>query len=87
MERYSNKRMMFRQRGKFRKATPADLGIGGVCPICRSLLLRYYDGARNDPNPDPRRFRYRCFTCEPDETGSEDSRSEASQSSDKARLA
>ena len=51
--------------GKFRAATLADIGVDGVCPACGHLLVRVYDGAANDPHPDPRKFRGRCFTCEP----------------------
>ena len=66
MSRYANKRMMFRSGGgKFRKVTAAEFGIGGICPKCNLFLLHHYDGAPDDPNPDPRMFRYRCFTCEP----------------------
>jgi DNA segregation ATPase FtsK/SpoIIIE-like protein len=65
MERYKNKRVLLRSRGKFRKAVAADVGIGGVCPVCRHFLLQHYDGDPKDPYPDPRLFRYRCFTCEP----------------------
>ena len=64
MERYSNKRIMKRTGGKFSKVTAADVGIGGVCPNCRHLLIRVYEGDLN--NIDPRGFRYRCFTCEPE---------------------
>ena len=65
MSRYSNKRMMIRTGGgQFRKAVPADVGIGGVCPVCRHFLLQHYDGD-DTQHPDPRLFRYRCFTCEP----------------------
>jgi hypothetical protein len=65
MSRYSNKRMMLRTGGgQFRKAVPADVGIGGVCPVCRHFLLQHYDGD-DTQHPDPRLFRYRCFTCEP----------------------
>ena len=67
MERYSNKRILHRSAGgEFRAAQGSDVGIMGVCPICRHFLLRVYDGPANDPNPDPRRFRNRCFTCEPE---------------------
>ena len=62
----SNKRIIPRGgNGRFRKTTMEDFGIGGACPSCRHLLLRHYDGDENDPFPDPRLFRYRCFTCEP----------------------
>ncbi len=62
-----NKRIIMRlPSGRFRKATAADLGIG-VCstPNCNHLTIRVYDGGENDEFPDPRKFRYRCFTCEP----------------------
>src|SRR4051812_33422918 len=68
-ERYSNKRVMRRgPGGKFRKATAEDVGIMGVCPTpgCRHLLVRHYDGDPRDAFPDPRKFRNRCFTCEPE---------------------
>jgi len=63
-EKYSNKRMMFRRGGRFYKPTAEDFGIGGACPVCRHLLIRVYEGDPN--NIDPRAFRYRCFTCEPE---------------------
>lgn len=64
--RYSNKRIGARDgRGQFRKVTMQDVGIGGVCPTCSHFLLRTYDGDTRDAFPDPRKFRYRCFTCEP----------------------
>lgn len=67
MSKYANKRMHVRTlNGQFRKAVPADIGIGGTCPNCQHFLLRSYDGDPRDPFPDPRRFRYRCFTCEPE---------------------
>ena len=67
MSRYANKRMHVRTAGgQFRKPTMQDVGIGGVCPTCRHFLLRHYDGDPRDAHPDPRRFRYRCFTCEPE---------------------
>src|SRR5512139_2515985 len=80
MDRYPNKRTRLRSRGKFRKATPADVGIAGVCPACRHFLLSYYDGDPGDPFPDPRKFRARCFTCEP-ETTEERTRREAYEAS------
>lgn len=43
----------------------SDLGIGGVCENCNHLLLRHYDGDPREAFPDPRKFRNRCFTCEP----------------------
>ena len=67
MSKYKNKRMMVRAgNGRFRQATGADFGIGGACPVCRHLLLRHYDGDPNAEFIDPRLFRYRCFTCEPE---------------------
>jgi hypothetical protein len=66
MERYANKRMMIRGTGgQFRQPTMQDVGIGGVCPVCNHFFIRHYDGDPRDTSPDPRRFRYRCFTCEP----------------------
>ena len=56
--------------GIFRKATAQDAAIGGTCPKCKHFLIRQYDGDPRDQFPDPRKFRYRCFTCEP-ETESE----------------
>lgn len=64
MEKYSNKRLLFRERGKFRKSRPQDFGIGGVCE-CGHLLVRVYEGKTGEPFPDPSKFRYRCFNCEP----------------------
>lgn len=61
-----NKRIIPRSgNGRFRKTTMADFGIGGICQKCRHLLVHHYDGDENDPMIDPRKFRYRCFTCEP----------------------
>lgn len=63
----SNKSIQMRSgNGRFRKATGADFGIG-VCPNegCNRLTLRVYDGDPNDPMPDPRLFRQRCYGCEP----------------------
>ena len=75
--RYANKRLHTRQsNGRFRKAQLSDVGIGGVCPQCRHFLLRHYDGDPRDTNPDPRRFRYRCFTCEPETDQEKASRAE-----------
>jgi len=71
-ERYSNKRMLHRQGGRFYEPTAADFGIGGFCKIHHRMLLRVYDGdlsAQAGPTtgtPDPRLFRYRCFECEPE---------------------
>lgn len=65
MERYTNKRMMFRSGGRFRKATMADVGLGS-CSVCGGITQRVYDGDPNDPFPDPRNFRFRCFSCEPE---------------------
>lgn len=79
MERYANKRVLRRQgNGRFRQSTMTDMGIGGVCPKCSHLLLRHYDGDPHDPHPDPRNFRYRCFTCEP-LTPEEQAREKAAQ--------
>jgi hypothetical protein len=70
--KYPNKRLAFRTGGgQFRRATGEDFGIGGVCKTCGHLLLRHYDGDPNESFPDPRRFRYRCFTCEPEEADDE----------------
>jgi len=67
MNRYPNKRQFMRTGGgQFRKATGYDFGIGGVCPTCGHLLLSHYDGDPRDAFPDPRNFRFRCFTCEPE---------------------
>src|SRR3990170_4488756 len=67
MSRYANKRLHIRTTGgQFRKAQMSDVGIGGTCSICLHFLLRHYDGDPRDTTPDPRRFRYRCFTCEPE---------------------
>jgi len=65
-EKYSNKRMVIRKGGRYAKATAADFGIGGACPNCRHLLIRVYDGDPNERPVNPRAFRYRCFTCEPE---------------------
>lgn len=66
MSRYANKRMMFRTTGgQFRKATGADVGIMGVCPVCNHFLLRVYEGPTTG-TPDPTAFRNRCFHCEPE---------------------
>lgn len=64
MEKYKNKRMMHRKGGRFAKLTASDFGIGGACPNCRHLLIRVFEGDPN--NIDPRAFRFRCFTCEPE---------------------
>ena len=64
--RYPNKRVVKRVGGRFARITAEDVGIGGVCPTCSHLLLRVYDGPKDDPHPDPRQFRYRCYTCEPE---------------------
>lgn len=63
--RYQNKRIVKRVGGRFARVTAADMGIGGACPKCRHLMVRHYDGDPNAQFPDPRAFRYRCFTCEP----------------------
>lgn len=71
--RYPTKRIMHRTSGgRFRKGLASDIGIMGVCPTpgCNHFLLRFYDGPANDPHPDPhpdpRRFRDRCYNCEPE---------------------
>lgn len=62
----TNKRIIPRGgNGRFRKTTMQDFGIGGACPECRHLLIQHYDGDPRTEFPDPRKFRYRCFTCEP----------------------
>lgn len=63
--RYTNGRMVKRDAGRFAKVTMQDIGIGGICPTCHHFLLRVYEGNPSDQNPDPRKFRDRCFTCEP----------------------
>lgn len=61
-----NKRIISRAgNGRFRKSTMADFGIGGACPVCRHFLIRHYEGDSREPFIDPRKFRYRCFSCEP----------------------
>ena len=66
MSKYANSRLHVRTAtGRFRQPTMADAGIGGVCPNCRHFLIHHYDGDPHTNPPDPRRFRYRCFTCEP----------------------
>ena len=65
MHKYPNKRVTPRaSNGRFMVATGANFGIGAACPVCRHVTIRYYDG---DPTEtiDPRRFRMRCYTCEP----------------------
>jgi hypothetical protein len=42
------------------------MGIGGVCKVCGHLLLEVYEGDKNERFVDPMKFRYRCFTCEPE---------------------
>lgn len=67
MERYRNKRILHRTSGgQFRKAHPSDIGIMGVCPNCQHFLLRHYDGDLREAFPDPRKFVWRCFTCQPE---------------------
>lgn len=67
MEKYSNKRILHRTSGgKYRAAQASDIGIMGMCPVCHHFLICVYDGPQNDPFPDPRKFRNRCFTCEPE---------------------
>lgn len=62
-----NKRVIKRSgNGRFRRATGADFGIG-ICTTngCGGLTVRVYDGDENDEFPDPRKFRQRCYHCEP----------------------
>lgn len=66
MEKYKNKRMVIRKGGRYAKLTTADVGIGGACLLCGHFLLRHYDGDPKAQFVDPRLFRYRCFTCEPE---------------------
>lgn len=67
-ERYSNKRSLNRKGGRFARTTTASAGIG-ECPDCGTLTIRVYDGAaaadQNGAGIDPRKFRQRCFRCEP----------------------
>jgi len=64
--RASNGRVIQRgSGGRFRRTTPADLGIGGVCPTCGHLLLQYYAGDSRERPLDPQKWGYRCFTCQP----------------------
>lgn len=63
--KYPNKRMVVRSsNGQFKKLTFADVGIG-VCEKCQHLMVRHYDGRPDDPHPDPRLFKMRCFNCTP----------------------
>jgi len=80
-ERYSNKRALHRQGGRFYKPTAADFGIGGFCKIHHRMLLRVYDGDPTIGTPDPRLFRYRCFACEP-ETDAEKQEREAKEAAE-----
>jgi len=50
--------------GRFRRATGADFGVG-VCSNCQGLTVEFYDGDLNDRPCDPRKFRQRCYRCEP----------------------
>lgn len=64
--RYRNKRIGKRgPGGRFAKFTASDFGIGGTCPECNHFLINHYDGDERERPCDPRKFRYRCFTCEP----------------------
>ena len=81
MARYSNKRMLHRQGGRFYKPTAADFGIGGFCKIHHRMLLRVYVGDPTIGTPDPRLFRYRCFACEP-ETDAEKQEREAKEAAE-----
>lgn len=63
-----NKRIIMRSDGgRFCRTTFADFGIG-ICPNkgCNHLTVEVYDGDPNDPMPDPRKFRQRCYHCEPE---------------------
>lgn len=77
-DRYPNKRNRFRRHGKFAKANILDFGLS-VCPKCNHFMTRHYYGDPGDPFPDPRKFRPRCWTCEP-ETEEERTRREAYES-------
>lgn len=60
-----NKRIIMRRaNGRFRKATGTDFGIGGICS-CGHLLILHYNGDKRDRPCDPRKWIYRCFTCQP----------------------
>ena len=60
-----NKRIIMRnENGRFRKTTMKDFGVGGVCS-CGHLLVSHYNGDTRDDFIDPRKFIYRCFTCNP----------------------
>lgn len=67
-ERYSNKRGLHRKGGRFTKLTASAAGIG-ECLNCGTLTVRVYDGDaaadQNGAGIDPRKFRQRCFNCEP----------------------
>lgn len=64
--KYPNKRLAMRSgNGQFRKPTPQDFGIGGICEVCNHLLLRHYNGDENERPLNPAGFSYRCFTCNP----------------------
>lgn len=61
-----NKRIIHRDpSGRFRKTTPLDFGIGGTCSKCHHFLVHHYDGDERERPCDPRKFIYRCFTCNP----------------------
>lgn len=61
-----NKRIIPRSSGgQFRKTTALDFGIGGICQNCNHFLLRHYDGDTRAEFLDPRKWVYRCFTCNP----------------------
>lgn len=63
--KYINHRIHIREHnGQFRRATLRDIGILGTCR-CGNPLVRHYGGDPADPHPDPRKFRARCFHCEP----------------------
>lgn len=60
-----NKRFILRSsNGRFRRTRQEDFGVGGVCK-CGHLLQRHYNGDTRDDFLDPRKYVYRCFTCNP----------------------
>lgn len=65
--KHPNGRLVTRDHeGRFRQARAEDIGVGGVCDTCGHLMLRYYDGDNSIVPRDPSKYRYRCFTCEPE---------------------
>lgn len=60
------RRIIYRAgNGRFRKTKPEELGIGGVCPNCNSIMVRIYEGDPEARFMDPAKYRNRCFTCDP----------------------